>query len=133
MITNMNALTISEPISTLFQNLASPARVSILLAIGHGEACVCHLEAILGWRQAYISQHLMSLRKAEVLKDRKVGRFVYYSLREPSILSLVQSAANLCGLKPWEVEKMTTPDPGPNCECPICLPNPIQVDEVTTR
>lgn len=130
---NMTVQTIAEPISNLFQNLASPARVSILLAIGHGESCVCHLEAILGWRQAYISQHLMSLRKAEILKDRKVGRFVYYSLQQPSILSLVQSAATLSGVKPWDVEKLTTPDPGPNCECPICLPTPIQVDEVTAK
>lgn len=133
MITNMTQPSLAEPIANLFQNLASPARVSILLAIGHGESCVCHLEAILGWRQAYLSQHLMALRKAEILKDRKVGRFVYYSLQEPSILSLIQGAAILSGVEPWEVERMTTPDPGLNCECPVCLPNPIQIDEVTKK
>ncbi|NWG07099.1 MAG: winged helix-turn-helix transcriptional regulator [Chloroflexi bacterium] len=51
----------AEQISPLLSAIASPQRIAILLAIGTGEACVCHLEASLGWRQAYISQHLMAL------------------------------------------------------------------------
>ncbi len=51
-------------ISNIFRQLSQPSRIEILLAIGEGEACVCHLEAKLGMRQAYISQHLMALRDA---------------------------------------------------------------------
>ena len=50
----------------------SPApRLEILLGIGAGEACVCHLEAMFGLRQATLSQHLMALREAGVVTDRR--------------------------------------------------------------
>jgi ArsR family transcriptional regulator len=62
----MNISTV-ESVSDLFQTIGSPARLQILLAIGEGDACVCHLEATFHWRQAYLSQHPMSLRKAGIL------------------------------------------------------------------
>ena len=113
---------VSEKISEILQVISPPARIAILIAIGHGEACVCHLEAILGWRQAYISQHLMALRKAEILQDRRSGRYVYYSLKDEAIFALVKDAASLAGLSPESVDALTNPDPGPNCECPHCVP-----------
>ena len=47
-----------------FKLLMHPARLEILDELRKDEACVCHLEAKLGYRQAYISQHIMVLRKA---------------------------------------------------------------------
>jgi DNA-binding transcriptional ArsR family regulator len=67
---NQTISQISEQIALPIEAIASPQRVAILLAIGQSEACVCHLESALGWRQAYISQHLMALRKASVLEGR---------------------------------------------------------------
>ena len=49
---------------TLLKALSHPARLAILEALRQGEACVCHLEALFGWRQAYLSQQLMVLRAA---------------------------------------------------------------------
>jgi DNA-binding transcriptional ArsR family regulator len=111
---------ISENISSVLQVIAPSARISILLAIGRGEACVCHLESILGWRQAYISQHLMALRKAEILQDRRDGRYIYYRLKDEAILSLVKDAAVLSGLDPQQIDALANPLPKPNCECPHC-------------
>lgn len=54
----------TSAIADLFRLLGQPVRLRILLAIGTGEACVCHLEAHLGLRQALISQYLMVLRDA---------------------------------------------------------------------
>lgn len=122
METNMTIPEISEQVANILQVLGSPARIAILIAIGRGEACVCHLEAILGWRQAYISQHLMALRKAELLQDRRQGRYVYYRLKDESILALVKDAARLSGLEQESVDRLANPDPGPDCECPHCLP-----------
>lgn len=130
MISNM---TIPESIAELFQTLAAPARVAILIAIGRGESCVCHLEAILGLRQATLSQHLMALRKAGLLQDRKAGRYVYYSLRHPALLDLLKSAAHFSGTDADQVEKMANPNPGPNCECPSCLPAFITLEELPHR
>jgi DNA-binding transcriptional ArsR family regulator len=54
----------SEPEARLFRILSNPARLDLLACLRDGEACVCHLEAALGLRQAYISQQLAVLRQA---------------------------------------------------------------------
>ena len=119
----MNIPEISDQIANVLQVLGSPARIAILIAIGRGEACVCHLEAILGWRQAYISQHLMALRKADILQDRRSGRYVYYRLKDEAIIELVRDAAILGGLSAGQVDALANPSPGTDCECPHCAPN----------
>ncbi|HEY3313499.1 MAG TPA: metalloregulator ArsR/SmtB family transcription factor [Anaerolineales bacterium] len=117
---NVTIPLLAEKIAEIFQVISSPARLAILLAIGRGEACVCHLESILGWRQAYISQHLMALRKADILQDRRDGRYVYYRLRDHAILSLVQDAAALSGFDQKSVNEFSNSSKGPGCECPHC-------------
>lgn len=126
---NMTIPQIAEKIAGVLQVISPPARIAILLAIGRGEACVCHLEAILGWRQAYISQHLMALRKAEILQDRREGRYVYYRLKDEAILALARDAAALGGLAPQSVDALTNPNPGPDCECPHCAPQLISLPQ----
>ena len=113
---------ISEQIAAPLAAIASPQRVAILLAIGTGEACVCHLEAILGWRQAYISQHLMALRKADILQDRRDGRYVFYRLKDASLLDLITASARLSGLSAESVSALINTQVNPSCECPQCSP-----------
>ncbi|GAB4491767.1 MAG: metalloregulator ArsR/SmtB family transcription factor [Anaerolineales bacterium] len=125
----MTIFELAEKIAEVLQVISPPARVAILLAIGHGEACVCHLEALLGWRQAYISQHLMALRKADILQDRREGRYVYYRLKDEAILALVRDAAALSGLAPQSVDALTNPNPGPDCECPACASQLISLPQ----
>ncbi len=114
---------ITDPISQLLQAIASPARLEILLAIGEGEACVCHLEAISGYRQAYISQHLMALRDAGVITARRHGRFVYYRLKDRTLLALLATAGTFCGISPGELEQVFPPDQVAGCACPQCVTN----------
>jgi DNA-binding transcriptional ArsR family regulator len=109
-----------------------PQRIAILLAIGTGEACVCHLEAALGWRQAYISQHLMALRKADILDDRREGRYVYYRLKNASYLDLITYAAALSGLPAETVSRVINTQTYPSCECPHCSPVLISVEGLKT-
>lgn len=113
---------ISKQIATPLTAIASPQRITILLLIGKGEACVCHLEASLGWRQAYISQHLMALRKADILQDRREGRYIFYSLKDASILDLVTASATLSGLSAETVSTLINTQMHPSCECPQCVP-----------
>ncbi len=124
----MNIPQLSEKIAEVLQAISPAARLAILLAIGRGEACVCHLESILGWRQAYISQHLMALRKAEILLDRRDGRYVYYRLKDTAILSLVKDAAVISGLDPKSVDVLANPTPDADCECPHCASEPLIVN-----
>ena len=111
---------IAEQIAAPLQVIASPQRIAILLAIGQGEACVCHLETALGWRQAYISQHLMALRKAEILQDRRDGRYIFYRLANTALLDLLTSAAIYTGLSAEAVSALINKKVNPSCECPQC-------------
>jgi DNA-binding transcriptional ArsR family regulator len=103
-----------KEISELLQLIGQPARLQILLAIGKGEPCVCHLETVLGWRQAYLSQHLMALRKAGIVCDRRDGRNIHYRLDNPDLLDLIQRTAELKGLSLPQLS------PSPACNCPNC-------------
>jgi DNA-binding transcriptional ArsR family regulator len=109
-----------QSISSLLRAIGQPARLEILLAIGSGEACVCHLEAATGQRQAYISQQLMALRRAGIVTSRREGRNIYYRLTNLAILDLIHQAAVIRGGKEYDL-----PTTGPmnlhgECPCPNC-------------
>ena len=110
-MTNISSI---DQIATLLQTLGSPARLQILLAIGEGEACVCHLEATFGWRQAYLSQHLMALREAGVVTDRRASRFIFYHLSDPRLLGVLHQMAEMQGVSLPELR------PSSACDCPNC-------------
>lgn len=121
---------LAEQASAPLEAIASPPRVAILLSIGRGEACVCHLEALLGWRQAYISQHLMALRKAGLLLDRREGRYVFYRLKDAALLDLVLASARLGGLSAETISALGETRPSPACECPQCTPVLIRAESL---
>jgi DNA-binding transcriptional ArsR family regulator len=106
----------------LFRSLGQPARLEILLAIGMGEACVCHLEAALGQRQAYISQQLMALRHSGVVSARREGRNIFYRLAKPEILGFIQEAGRIAGIREEELNFSFSASPLTNCCCPHCAP-----------
>ena len=116
---NQNPL---QPIASLLETISPLTRLQILLAIGTQEACVCHLEAALGLRQAYISQHLMSLREADILLDRREGRYIFYRLKDAALLDLITASATLSGLPAETVSALINTRINPSCECPQCSP-----------
>ena len=108
-----------ESLAELFRLLSQPARLQILLGIGEGEACVCHIEALLGLRQAYISQQLTVLREAGLVEPIREGRNVYYRLANPRILDLVARAAELLG-QPYPAASSQGSGAVDGCPCPHC-------------
>lgn len=96
-----------------------PVRLAILEALRDGEQCVCHLEAHLGYRQSYVSQHLMVLREAGLVADRKDGWNSYYKVILPGIYSLIDLAASLVGEKVVH-RPVAANRAGPACSCPKC-------------
>lgn len=109
-------MNVYRTISTVLEAISSPARLQILLAIGRSEACVCHLEALLGLRQAYISQQLMLLREKGIITTRRDGKYIYYRLEQEEILDLIRLAARLAGLddSALMIQEHSV------CECPQC-------------
>jgi len=110
-----------ENTAEVLRLLGQPFRLQILLVIATDEVCVCHLEALLGLRQAAISQHLMGLRRAGLVLARRKGRFMYYRLVNPDIMALVLRAAELCGMDSAALQ--TRYDKSvPGCHCLRCQP-----------
>ncbi len=66
--------------------LGSASRIRIIEALREGERSVGELSVILGLRQANVSQHLAVMRSKGVLKTRKVGTSIYYSVSNPKIV-----------------------------------------------
>jgi ArsR family transcriptional regulator len=110
-------------ISRLLRTIDQPFRLRILAILGEGEACVCHLERLLGKRQAYISQHLMALRAAGLLSSRREGKYIYYRLKQAEILDLLGEAASLAGVRPPAASPQGLLKILPSCECPNCSPS----------
>lgn len=99
--------------ASLFKTLMHPARLEILEALRDGEHCVCHLEAALGYRQAYISQQLSVLREAGLVQDRRDGWNNYYRVVQPRVYEVLDAAQTLTGIKPHRRKAAA-------CPCPQC-------------
>jgi DNA-binding transcriptional ArsR family regulator len=119
----MTNMTSFEQVAALLQAIGQPARMKILLAIGKEEPCVCHLESTLDLRQAYLSQHLMALRKAGLVVTSRQGRNIHYRLSDPRLLVIIQHAAEVQGISLPELA------PSPDCDCPNCSKEKEQGDE----
>ena len=63
-----------------FHALADETRLRIVDRLSEGEQCVCDLTDVLGTGQSLLSFHLKTLKEAGILRDRREGRWVYYSL-----------------------------------------------------
>ena len=115
-----------ETQSKIFKALSHPARLAILKELRHDEQCVCHLESMLGYRQAYISQHLMVLRDAALVEDRRDGWNIFYRVIEPKVFAILDSAGAIANSALTEA---ASPDSSHSrksarktkaCPCPKC-------------
>ena len=95
-----------------YRLFSHPARLQILDELRRDEPCVCHLQAVLGRPQAYVSQQLRVLREAGVVTDRKDGQLVYYRLDDRRVERLLEKVLG-------PVEGSTRPV---DCPCPKCKP-----------
>ena len=107
--------------AALHKALAHPTRLRILEALAREEACVCHLTALLHQRQAYISQHLMVLREAGLVEDRRDGVLVYYRLLDPRAVEVGRLLRGIAGENGASEPEETFPAaPLAGCSCPKC-------------
>lgn len=67
-------------ISSMLKALADPTRLRILNILSYCDICVCELQSVLGVSQPFLSRHLAYLRNAGLVRDRRDGARVYYSL-----------------------------------------------------
>jgi DNA-binding transcriptional ArsR family regulator len=72
-----------------FQALAHPTRIAIVEQLRNGELSAGALIERLGVEQANVSQHLGVLRAKNILVNRKAGNQVFYSVRDPLIIEVL--------------------------------------------
>jgi ArsR family transcriptional regulator len=117
-----------ERASILLRALSHPVRLQIIEALARdGEACVCHLEWALDQRQPQISQHLMRLKEAGLVRGRRNGLNVFYSLvdREtPMVLDASLRAAEKQAMREGvrRIARRKAPVRERPCPCPKCNP-----------
>ncbi len=78
-----------QRLSNLFSMLGDPTRVKLLFALNHRELCVCDMAALLQMSQSAVSHQLRLLRTTNLVKYRKQGRIVYYSLADDHVTTLL--------------------------------------------
>ncbi len=83
--------------TALLKLLGDPTRARILLALSRAELCVCDLATLLGMSLSAVSHQLRLLRAHGLVRFRKQGRLVYYSLAHPQAVQLLEVALDLAG------------------------------------
>lgn len=106
-----------ETQSEFLKAISHPVRLAILDLLRNGEQCVCHLEASLNQRQAYISQQLMILKEAGLVEPRRDGLNLYYHVIKPSIFSVLDHVGSITGVTHQRLQGNLA---DPACPCPKC-------------
>ena len=73
----------SEAKSKVFKALSDPIRLRILCLLSSREMCVCEVMVALDLTQPTASHHLRILENVALVKDRKEGKWVFYSIASP--------------------------------------------------
>lgn len=88
----VSAPLVVERAAALFRALGDSARLALLERLAHGEYCVTELAEATGEGLSTISQRLRTLRSERLLRRRRVGKHVYYSLADEHVVALISSA-----------------------------------------
>jgi ArsR family transcriptional regulator, lead/cadmium/zinc/bismuth-responsive transcriptional repressor len=89
---------INEPVDTgtagllagMFKALSDPTRVRIVSLLAGEELSVCRLADALGMSQSAVSHQLRTLRDMRLVRTRRTGRLIYYTLDDDHVADLFQ-------------------------------------------
>ena len=74
----------------IFKALSDPSRLKIVLALLNQEHCVCDIAVICNQTDAAISHQLRILRTLKIVKNRRDGKIIYYSIDDDHVVSLIR-------------------------------------------
>lgn len=75
----------------VFKGLADPTRLRIVALLARQELCVCEIMEILGLPQSTVSRHVARLKNAGIVRDRRQGKWVHYSLESSPAIDDLKS------------------------------------------
>jgi DNA-binding transcriptional ArsR family regulator len=105
-----------DGLTEIFRVLADPTRLRILDALSRGELCVGDLAAQLGVTESAVSHQLRLLRNARIVRARRDGRMIFYSLDDRHVLTLFEQGlrhVEEAGTAQWHrsAERPVSPKP----------------------
>ena len=81
---------IVQALADTFRILGDPTRIRIVDALAEGALCVCDIAEHVGMSESAVSHQLRLMRSMRIVRGRREGRCVYYTLDDQHILSLFQ-------------------------------------------
>lgn len=79
-------------LSDMFKIFGDQTRVKILMALESGELCVCDIAAVMDMSQSAISHQLRVLKQSNIVKTRREGKVVYYSISDDHVKEIFNMA-----------------------------------------
>lgn len=76
-------------LAELFRIFGDSTRIRILYALFEAEMCVCDIAGVLGMTQSAISHQLRALKNARLVKGRRDGKTVFYSLADDHVKTII--------------------------------------------
>ncbi len=89
----------TDQLAEFFRLFSDSTRLGILSALSVSEMCVCDLGALLQMKQPAVSHQLRTLKQARIVKSRRDGKVIYYSLADDHILQVLKVGAKHLGEK----------------------------------
>ena len=84
-------------LADMFKVFSDSTRVKILCALQYSEMCVCDIAALLGMSKSAISHQLRALRQTRLVKSRRDGKVVFYSLDDDHVSGIfAQGLSHVC-------------------------------------
>ena len=91
-LNKLPSTTTFENLAKLFKLIGDPTRCRILFALDNEEMCVCDIANVLKMTESAVSHQLRLLRQSQIVKTRKSGKEVYYTLEDEHIQKLFEIA-----------------------------------------
>jgi ArsR family transcriptional regulator len=81
-----------DGLSVIFKIIGDPTCIRIMWALNQSEMCVCELAAALSMTRSAVSHQLKKLKEAKLVKFRREGKNVYYSLDDQHVTNIIRLA-----------------------------------------
>ena len=81
-------------LSLIYKVLGDPTRLKMAMALKQGEMCVCDLAALLGLSESAVSHQIRRLKDLALVKSRREGQILYYSLDDLHVVELIEVGLN---------------------------------------
>ena len=96
-------------LADLFRIFADSNRIKILYALFEAELCVCDISKLLGLTQSAVSHQLRALKQSKLVKYRREGKTIYYSLADDHVVTILGQGTAPTAPPRWRMPSAGSP------------------------